>query len=78
MKARSVEHKTPRKPISQELSPFWRAARRGAIAITIAMFATGGWFFDTGLGNLVEAMLGAAFGGLESFLPTSPKGLAGC
>ena len=28
------------------------------------MFATGGWFFDTGLGNLVEAMLGAAFGGL--------------
>jgi dienelactone hydrolase len=43
-------------------SSFWKAARVAAIVITLVIFAASGWLFETGLGNLVEAVMGAALG----------------
>ena len=56
----SVDYETRALSSSGDLwLTFWRATSVGAVGITIAIFAVCGWFFQTGLGNAVEALLGA-------------------
>ncbi|MCG8608153.1 hypothetical protein MJD09_24605, partial [bacterium] len=63
MRTETVERKPDKKTVTEEpSSDFWKATRWAAIVITLVIFATAGWLFETGLGNLLEALLGAVLG----------------